>query len=440
MMHERELTNQIQEAGAVGTALRRRLAGWTHWLPTLALLLGILLFFFTAQSAAAQAGSDSGPISAGYSHTCALTSSGGVKCWGANNYGQLGDGTNTNRSTPVDVSGLTSGVSAISAGNHTCALTSSGGVKCWGRGNGGNLFGLGVKDQALDYLVPVNVVGLSNAVAVATGNTHTCALTSSGGVKCWGYNDYGQLGTGDPTATTWYIPAGVSGMGEGSTLIPASLSIAKSAPNPNPPVAGQPVNYTIVVTNTTALTQSNVTVTDLPSTGLTMTDFSSTPAGSCSSTTGKCTLTDPLAPGAGATFNVTFDLSASAGAVISNTAYVTSSQSLFYTYPTAPVTLVGVTGGSGGGTISTDLSITKSAGVAQATTGTPFDYTLTVTNNGPNDATNVVATDVLPSGFTFNSANASGGGSCSESSGTVTCTWAALANGAQATATINVTP
>jgi alpha-tubulin suppressor-like RCC1 family protein len=139
-------------------------------------------------------------IAAGGSHTCALMTNHGMKCWGRNSNGQIGDNNQTNRLMPVDVLFLTSGVAAIAGGGlHTCALTMGNAAMCWGY----NAQGQVGDGTTIDRWIPVGVSGLTNGVAaIAAGsagnpaNLHTCALLMSGSVKCWGFNQYGQLGNG----------------------------------------------------------------------------------------------------------------------------------------------------------------------------------------------------------------------------------------------------
>jgi alpha-tubulin suppressor-like RCC1 family protein len=135
-------------------------------------------------------------IAAGVTDTCALTTAGVAECWGSNAYGVLGT-SGANRSTAAPVSGLSSGVAAIATGyDFICALTTAGGVLCWGT-NGNGQLGEGT---GMNRSTPTPVSGLSSGVAaIATGLYYACALTTAGGVECWGNNDYGQLGDGTTT-------------------------------------------------------------------------------------------------------------------------------------------------------------------------------------------------------------------------------------------------
>jgi alpha-tubulin suppressor-like RCC1 family protein len=170
-------------------------------------------------------------IAAGGYHTCAVTSQGGIKCWGDNQAGALGNNAYKygGQLTPVDVIGLTNNVSTITAANgRTCALTENGEAKCWGSGFFGEL-GNGETDWSL---TPVNVKGLTNPVAITGGDDHTCALTSSGGVKCWGHNVFGAVGNGETSQTSLFdfswltsgifpVPVDVIGLTSGVKAIAA---------------------------------------------------------------------------------------------------------------------------------------------------------------------------------------------------------------------------
>ena len=157
-------------------------------------------------------------ISVGYFNSCAVLTTGAVRCWGWNNQGQIGDGTTTNRSTPTTVSGLGSGVKSVSVGNlHACATLLAGGAKCWG-GNGNGELGDGTRTSRT---TPVNVFGLSSVVsAISSGGSLTCILLSTGETKCWGSNWNGEVGSGSGSGYH-AAPVTVSGLSSGVTAISA---------------------------------------------------------------------------------------------------------------------------------------------------------------------------------------------------------------------------
>jgi alpha-tubulin suppressor-like RCC1 family protein len=146
-------------------------------------------------------------ISAGGFHTCAVTTSGAARCWGSNIFGEIGDGSKTLRNSPVSVSGLEAGVAAITAGQvHTCAKTATGFAKCWGA----NTYGALGDGTRTERLTPTDVPGLGAINQISAGAEHTCAVTIDGAVRCWGTNAAGQLGDG--TTTDKYVPTPVSGL------------------------------------------------------------------------------------------------------------------------------------------------------------------------------------------------------------------------------------
>jgi alpha-tubulin suppressor-like RCC1 family protein len=151
-------------------------------------------------------------LAKGSAHTCALIDDGTVKCWGLNDYGQLGDGTKLNRSLATAVLDITDAVSISAGESHTCALLANGSVKCWGRNSDGQL-GLG---NVIDQLTPTLVPGLLAVVALELGSYHSCALKANASVVCWGYNSAGQLGDG--TTASRNVPTAVTGLANVAAL------------------------------------------------------------------------------------------------------------------------------------------------------------------------------------------------------------------------------
>ena len=158
-------------------------------------------------------------VAAGYSHTCALTTEGAVRCWGRNDDGQLGDGTFRDRNEPAPEVDLGERAQSITAGtSHTCALTESGAVRCWGSNTFGELgaaahemCGENVPSECTSR--PVTVSGLEQgAKQVSAGLLHTCAVTQNGAVKCWGSNTWYVLGIPSDPYSHSVLPVEIGGL------------------------------------------------------------------------------------------------------------------------------------------------------------------------------------------------------------------------------------
>jgi alpha-tubulin suppressor-like RCC1 family protein len=144
-------------------------------------------------------------VSAGWSfHTCGVTTDDRAYCWGGNWVGQLGDGTTTNRLTPVAVAGGLR-FRQVSVGvEHTCGVTTDDRAFCWGNGGGGVL-GIGPTDLTANPR-PLAVVGGRKFRQVDAGYAHNCGLTRDSQVFCWGGNHMGQLGDGTTTRRLTPVP------------------------------------------------------------------------------------------------------------------------------------------------------------------------------------------------------------------------------------------
>ncbi len=148
-------------------------------------------------------------IAAGVNHSLALKSDGTVWAWGDNSFGQLGDGTTTQRNTPVQVTGL-AGVAKVAAGpssEHSIAVMADGSLRAWGRNDRGQL-GDGTKTNRL---APTPVGGAGNVNRAAAGGYHALALRNDGSILAWGANWSGQLGNGNANGTDVLQAAALGG-------------------------------------------------------------------------------------------------------------------------------------------------------------------------------------------------------------------------------------
>ena len=145
-------------------------------------------------------------VAAGANHTCARTLTAAAFCWGKNNRGQLGTGqADSLARRPVPVSGGRTWITLAAGGDHSCGIATDSLAYCWGANDKGQLGDSSFSDRA----APVAVYGTIHFVAITAGDAHTCALAASGVIYCWGDNGDGQLGDGTTTVRPAPVPVPV---------------------------------------------------------------------------------------------------------------------------------------------------------------------------------------------------------------------------------------
>ena len=131
-------------------------------------------------------------VSAGDRHTCGILDDGTLWCWGSNLYGELGDGTTSQRAQPTLVVEAGPWAMVSAGGEHTCAIKEEGSLWCWGQNTANQVST--EPGNLVSYTTPHRIGNDTNWSTVATGSEHSCAIQTDGALFCWGYDGYGQLG------------------------------------------------------------------------------------------------------------------------------------------------------------------------------------------------------------------------------------------------------